>query len=212
MATAQSHSFVDWRLLDDPDGYRIVALNPGEGDEPLTCELLEQTFETAKEEYVAISYAWGTTELDHHIICRDCPVPITANLYSALRRIRQPSTVLHVWCDALCIRQGHDPASLLERGHQITLMSRIFSSAARVVVDLGDDDGTFEQAVVGINTILNVYQGLRDQVDLQRNPLEYLGLPDSTHPMWSALRALFMRPWFFRLWSVNYPVAKSSST
>lgn len=202
MSTAEDSAPVGWRRLDDPSGFRVIVLEPGIDDEQLMCDLLELTFDTLEEEYVAISYAWGTTELTHEITCCNQRVRITANLHSALRRVRQPATALHVWCDALCIRQGDDSAALVERSHQISLMSRIFSTAARVIVDLGDDDGSLSYAVLGFNAILKVPESRRVKVDEHPDPLKYLDLPDFTHPMWLALRALFQRQWFLRLWSV----------
>ena len=39
-------------------------------------------------DYVPLSYTWGTDELTHPIVCNGEAVFITANLHSALRRLR----------------------------------------------------------------------------------------------------------------------------
>ena len=82
-------------------------------------------------------------------------------------------------------------------------MDRIFSWAVRVVVDLGDDDGSLTQVVEGVNAILRTPPTLRAKFTTQTDPLTFLGLPGWWHPMWPALRKFMLRPWFRRVWCVQ---------
>lgn len=200
------HTPINWPPLGTPDSFRLINLAPGQGNDPLSCPLSEVTFDGVEGRYLALSYAWGSPALTHAITCNDRTVRITQNLHSALRRIRHLSLYLHIWCDALCIKQGKDPASLLERSKQIPLMYRIFSCAIRVIIDLGDEDGTLTQAVTGINSILSTSQELRGRCHLHPKPLEYLGLPEFKDLMWLALARLLSRPWFMRIWCVQEAV------
>ena len=139
-------------------------------------------------------------------MCNDQLVRITETLHSALRRFRNRTDTLNVWCDALCIKQGDDPASLQERAEQIPLMSRIFGSAAGVIIDLGDDDGTLSAVVEAMSAIWRTPQELRAQVHLEEDPAAYLSLPGWEAPMWSALTKFLSRAWFQRIWCVQEAV------
>ncbi|KAK5397175.1 hypothetical protein LTR07_001482 [Exophiala xenobiotica] len=196
----------NWNPLLPPHTIRVIDLACGAGDDPLSCTLLNIALEQVAGIYIALSYAWGGQDLTETIVCNGFAVRITKNLHSALRRLRQPQRVIAIWCDALCIKQGNDPASLLERSQQIPLMDRIFSSALLVVIDLGDDDGSLDQAVEGINAIVRTPLERRARCHLEAEPQRFLELPEFTHPMWLALDNLMSRPWFQRIWCVQEAV------
>ncbi|OOF91498.1 hypothetical protein ASPCADRAFT_9426 [Aspergillus carbonarius ITEM 5010] len=54
-----------------------------------------------------------------------------------------PRPVMYLWVDALCINQD----DLMERKEQVTLMSRIYTKATMVLVWLGIEDKSVEDAV-----------------------------------------------------------------
>lgn len=197
---------VNWDPLKPHEEFRLITLAGRSTGEQLTATLKNVSFETASNKYLAISYAWGGQSLTETITCNGYTVLITKNLHSALWRLRQPAQPLNIWCDALCIKQGTDYASLSERSQQIPLMGRIFGSAIRVIIDLGDDDGTLSRAVQGINAILRTPQDLRSRCHFEANPEEYLKLPPFTDPMWSVLETFLSRPWFQRIWCVQETV------
>ncbi|KAJ9602336.1 hypothetical protein H2200_013191 [Cladophialophora chaetospira] len=198
-----SFETLNWKPLESHEEFRLIELAGCSTGEQLTATLENVTFEAASNEYLALSYTWGGQPLTETIICNGCTVFITKNLHSALWRIHQPENPVHIWCDALCIKQGTDDVSLSERNQQIRLMGKIFSSAIEVVIDLGDDDGTLNQAVEGMNAILRTPQDLRGRLLFEAKPEECLKLPPFTDPMWTALEALLSRPWFFRIWCVE---------
>ena len=196
----------NWNSLTTPCTFRIIILAGRAAGDGLTCTLRNVTFEQVEGHFLALSYAWGGEDLTDTIFCNGHTVRITKNLHSALRRLRLPEAPLSLWCDALCIKQGNDQASLLERSEQIPLMDRIFSMAIRVVIDLGEDDGTLGQAVEGINAILRTPQDKRARCHLEAEPQTFLKLPEFAHPMWQALGYFMSRPWFQRIWCVQEAV------
>ncbi|ETN47086.1 uncharacterized protein HMPREF1541_01276 [Cyphellophora europaea CBS 101466] len=113
---------------------RILQLLPsraGAGDDDeLQCSLEVTTLDEALP-YIALSYVW---ENYHHggieglipafpqgdvlLRCNGELVKIGANLSSALRRLRDKTSVVRVWVDSLCINQRN----VRERTHQVGLM------------------------------------------------------------------------------------------
>ena len=57
-------------------------------------------------------------------------MPITRNLYAALRRLRYRCLDRFLWVDSICINQE----DIEERGRQVRLMAEIYAYANRVVV------------------------------------------------------------------------------
>lgn len=91
-----------------------------------------------KYSYEALSYVWGKSSGKCTITLDGKKgVPVTDNLYAALRRLRRPDRRRVLWVDAVCI----DQKNVVERNWQVQMMGRIYSNAARVVVWLGDADG-----------------------------------------------------------------------
>ncbi|KAK0634143.1 heterokaryon incompatibility, partial [Immersiella caudata] len=82
--------------------------------------------------YDALSYTWGNLAKTHEMKIGDASLPITTNLYMALRELRRKHT-LTLWVDAVCI----DQSNCQERNHQVRMMRRIFSNASSVIVWLG---------------------------------------------------------------------------
>ena len=66
---------------------RLLHIEPGDLDEDIICFLKTYDLETAPA-FEALSYVWGSTDLEAHILCNDVGVGITANLLEALRRLR----------------------------------------------------------------------------------------------------------------------------
>ncbi|PSR81068.1 heterokaryon incompatibility protein-domain-containing protein, partial [Coniella lustricola] len=89
--------------------------------------------------YIALSYTWNCSNAPKEtkketILLQSHPCAIGQNLYSFLRRVRRDSHDRLYWIDALCINQADNA----ERSHQVRLMRDIYSSAARVIVWLGE--------------------------------------------------------------------------
>ncbi|EON62965.1 hypothetical protein W97_02191 [Coniosporium apollinis CBS 100218] len=187
--------------LRQADSFRTLLLHPGEQDDPITCSLALEDIKTAAS-YEAISYAWGNSNNQRQITCDRRSIYITASLWTALQRQRLPDKARRLWADAICINQQDEK----ERGHQVTIMGRIFKSARRVLVWLGPDiDGEAED-----NFAL-----LREVCDVVTNSLEkygsYSAIPDVPPEdlyqydelRWTSLARMFDLPWFSRLWIIQ---------
>ena len=111
-------------------------------------------------EFAALSYTWGEPKFDESIQVDGHKFPVTKTLKEALVRLREnpdpdidrpydlaAPPVSYWWIDAVCINQADIP----ERNAQVATMRRIYHSAARVQVWLGeeadDSDAAFELAI-----------------------------------------------------------------
>jgi hypothetical protein len=168
-------------------------------------------------EYTALSYTWGEPRLTHSIECDGVEIKITANLHSALQRVRQwgrgPAKTL--WVDAICV----DQENLEERGHQVRSMRRTFSAAAMTVVYLGEprELGSCKLAVEFIQKVQHEFVGIggprqarrilasRGTLEWARKILESRGALE-----WAAVCELFSQPWFRRVWVIQeYAVSRA---
>ncbi|KAL2686953.1 hypothetical protein Neosp_004500, partial [[Neocosmospora] mangrovei] len=131
--------------------------------------------------YVALSYNWGQHTRTVTIRVNNFVVPITTNLYDALRRIRAGGAQ-YVWADALCINQ-QDPD---ERSVQVQRMRAIFQKASRVAVWLGPE--------ASVNKT-----GLQLQADTTYVDLDHQ--PDLVSSV--VLQDLLSRPYWDRVWIIQ---------
>lgn len=58
---------------------------------------------TLDNDYLALSYVWGSWLDRTPIILNDVPTTITANLAIALKRLRSERGATNLWIDAVCI-------------------------------------------------------------------------------------------------------------
>ena len=101
------------RPLVRQDDIRVLQIEPATDiDEPIRCTLAVISLEHKELKYQALSYAWGSTDKDCNVMCDGEVLPVTVNLYQALRRIRQNMNAEKgvrfscvVWADAVCIDQ-----------------------------------------------------------------------------------------------------------
>ncbi|KAL6797500.1 heterokaryon incompatibility domain-containing protein [Trichoderma sp. SZMC 28013] len=129
--------------------------------------------------YEALSYVWGSSQRPHILYIDEKSLPITANLYEVLLRLRDKMIERILWIDAVCI----DQSSIEERGVQIQYMAEIYSKANRVVVWLGEAADDSDQALKSIRMAADEErQSFREDTDQQ------------------AVLAILERPWFRRIW------------
>jgi len=78
---------------------RVVKLLPGRWTEQIRCELSNANIEVAK--YRALSYVWGSQHVKRSIRLDGRVYPVTVNLESALRHLREAyKDGLNLWIDA----------------------------------------------------------------------------------------------------------------
>ncbi|KAK4579955.1 hypothetical protein LTR86_000157 [Recurvomyces mirabilis] len=131
---------------------------------------------------------WGVSleSTDWRIRCSRVAsaVPVTINLYNALKRLRLPGAGRWLWIDAICVNQRNR----LEREKQVLLMGRIFRTAKRVIVWLGEP------------------RRLVPKLDQAPSKPAYPRLKRSPECLRSALEsalAITQPPWWQRAWTVQ---------
>ncbi|KAL8743657.1 MAG: hypothetical protein Q9190_004015 [Brigantiaea leucoxantha] len=188
---------------------RILTLEPGHVGESISGHFdVVDARNAPQSQYEALSYAWGSSEKDSHILCQDQKLPITSNLHVALTRLRSTSRPRRLWIDQICINQD----DLDERSAQVAMMGIIYRCASRVIVWLGDKDDTSDAAMTFAAALccnLSLHNG-RSRKELLTfsdlgKPVEGTDfiLPDEKSGLWVALAKLLNREWFQRLWVVQ---------
>jgi hypothetical protein len=177
--------------LPSPTHIRLVHLQPGI-DEAIHCELITASIESSPN-YEALSYTWGDPSSTETINMATQgsettqQFSVTSNCFSALKRLRYKNKPRVLWIDALAI----DQTNIDERNHQVSLMSRIYSQAAGVVVYLGE---SADNSDLAIEFIMECYDPSPNTTSLS--------FPKSDTLM-DALRNFFLRPWFTRVWVIQ---------
>ncbi|KAM0801848.1 heterokaryon incompatibility, partial [Usnea florida] len=137
--------------------------------------------------YSALSYCWGSQDRTRPIICDNASFRVTANLESALKRLRATDIARDFWIDQICI----DQENLTEKSQQLSLIGAIYQRSNKLLVwlgDEGDDNGDLTQ------------QG-RENINVDQ--LKSHGLPSAKDTAWQDLRSLLSRPWFSRIWTIQ---------
>lgn len=167
---------------------QLLTLDPAQNeDDEILCHMQTVDLESLKRlEYHALSYVWGNDSRKHCIILNGNPLQVRENLYLALKRLRQESASTVIWVDAICINQSDTQ----ERNHQVRQIQRIYNSASRVIVWLGEADEDIDEAM---KVALDISKrGYNDGAHS-----EIMGLCGYVFP---GLRKLFDKPWWGRIW------------
>lgn len=132
------------------------------------------------------------------------PLQITLNLAAALKQFRRAGQDITLWADAISVNQD----DLVERGHQVTFMRRVFSQATCTWAWLGEESDESDMAM-DLAALLSTVA--RDCAVRSRE----LGLQETDYGPWgpvstwrpeaelSALQHLLGRPWWYRIWVVQ---------
>lgn len=173
--------------------FRMLILNPGEGDAPLEGSLVvvDTTF---SESYEPISYVWGEPKRCLNITIRDKAghgiLGTTASLHSALQRLRYPDCQRRLWADQVCINQDDN----IERSQQVQLMTQIYQNAAHVLVWLGPDYQRVANSA--FNMIRDLDKIFQDEVKAKKFHIDYTNdFEKQSRDTWAALDFLTALPW-----------------
>ncbi|KAF8846852.1 HET-domain-containing protein, partial [Acephala macrosclerotiorum] len=151
--------------------------------------------------YIALSYAWGPPPSPVTILIDGQAIAIRENLYLALRSIRNQRYVKGAaefndcrffWIDAICI----DQENILERNHQVELMSTLYSQAHSVIAWLGPEADDSWMAMIYFQRI-----GRKTTGDIL-SILASSGLWQDT-PRHVAISAVLERGYWKRLWIIQ---------
>ncbi|KAL6803366.1 heterokaryon incompatibility domain-containing protein [Trichoderma sp. SZMC 28013] len=127
----------------DDHRIRVLTLKPSQDpSEPIHISLSVVKLNDDPS-FEALSYCWGDATDKLLVFCDGVPFPVTKNLESALRHLRQTEDERILWVDAICINQDNIP----ERNQQVSIMKDIYRKARHVVIWLGaadeDSDSVF---------------------------------------------------------------------
>ena len=199
MATDVSMAKYEYQPLDTGWNIRLLEVFPGQEDEPIQCSVSRAILNTSTK-YIALSYTWGDAK-DRRLMSIDGrQLSVTANLYSAICRIRCLGGRRPLWVDAICINQE----DIQEREFQVGMMDQIYKQAQVVLVDLGEETNDSE---LGLNHGIKVYRALARLGNSARitsvDEYESHGLPPLGDVGWAAWSRLLTRPWFTRIWIIQ---------
>jgi hypothetical protein len=128
-----------YRSLPTDRSIRVLKLHPAKClEDPIICSLIEQPPIEQASSYEALSYRWDAPTGTRPITCEGKRLLITPNCESALRHLRGRWFSRSLWIDAVCIDQSNS----LEKSGQVSLMSEIYKRCSRVVVWLGNYEGS----------------------------------------------------------------------
>ena len=182
---------------------RVLYLQPGGFHAPLVCNIEAVPLES---EYNTLSYSWGEDKpsLDLEVrgvkvvrgvqhIHQGVKLPITVNLDSALRHLRQFSdgNVLPIWVDAICIDQAEGN---IEKVPQLLRMREIYSLAQMTFVWLGPGNSISREVVDYFTSNGRADWSERELLnDYSANRIIYDKF----------LASIMQSSWFSRLWIVQ---------
>lgn len=187
--------------LEDVNDIRVFTITrSAASDDRVVCNSSTVTLNNPPA-YFALSYAWGWTKEDnshltHDIWINGAKFKITETLYEALLRIRgsmatqglaDVSESPALWVDAICINQNNP----IERSRQVMMMDKIFASAQRLLVWLGE---ILDEKIDVLRT-----QAFRDGA----GDLTALGLAEGT---------LLQRSYFTRMWVIQEAICSRTAS
>ncbi|MCJ1456001.1 hypothetical protein MMC28_006358 [Mycoblastus sanguinarius] len=172
--------------------------------------------------YDALSYTWGSSGTSRSITVDGKSMPVTENLWLALRKLRTVRALLpwRFWIDAICINQLDVP----ERNAQVQRMADIYANGNRTVVWLGEATECFalvnkcikhlfywilgrrfllrRMGSNGIEEIM-VANNNETRAELDKFFRRWQRLYDKKRALWPAVSNFLKRPWFRRLWVIQ---------
>jgi hypothetical protein len=174
---------------------RILKLVEG-GDSSIIRCTLEHTSLVDPGEYTALSYCWGDSTITKDIVVNDCTVPVTTNLYSALKKLRSRGYT-RLWVDALCI----DQENLEERSLQVRSMRQIYNIARRVVSWIGEED----ESLLEVARLLKerTTSGIPRPEEDNRSIMDIANSHSRRNKImnaWSKIDKFWDRPYWKRVW------------
>lgn len=211
--------------LQSSTSIRLIELIRGEQDSDIVMSLETYNMPSLPV-YIALSYTWGdplthpySAEKPSRMVwVNSKQFTITPNLYDALDHWRgwkvEIGTVRPLlWVDAICI----DQSDLIERNHQVGLMSQIYSKAALVLSWIGRSDRdawTALKLIFRFRPIVEIWESDKSQFIYSHDAdelFERAGVTPVKPEEWKALISFYRRQYFGRVWIVQEIVLAKSS-
>lgn len=99
-AGEEAPGLYEYASLRHATSFRIAALLPGHGDDPVQCTLEEVQWSDERQ-YEAVSYAWGDPSPKARILVHGKILEVTRNLQNALLHLRHEEASRYIWVDAI---------------------------------------------------------------------------------------------------------------
>lgn len=183
------------------DSIRLLDISISASDEIL-CNIRTVSLNESPN-YYALSYAWGSTNTLHPVICNGQQgMKIADNLYEAIRTLFKPPINIDfpIWIDGISINQEDDE----EKSEQVGRMGDVFWGAKKVLVWLGPTENQSDLAMDWLEGLSKILPRIARAPQIYE--FEEYGLPDMYHQDWLALGHLYRRKWFGRLWTFQEAV------
>lgn len=156
-------------------------------------------------EYDVVSWTWGQDEATTSVSCNMFPLQIRTTLFNALPYLHGARSlpIRPLWIDFICLDQNNDT----EKEIHVPLMGTIYQNATRTLIWLGEEADDSDLAIDSMSRVtqemLNVDPDRARLFLQQREDLRLLGLPAEYDPVWKSFQAIQLRPWYFRLWTLQ---------
>ncbi|EZF34125.1 hypothetical protein H109_06803 [Trichophyton interdigitale MR816] len=196
---------------DAPREYiRLLALHPGQGDDPIRGDIMELSFKDLDAPpYQTLSYSPfddptsisedSSDEMlsEQKPQPRNCPVYldhdwdviyVTKNCEAGLKAIRHLSVGLPVWVDLISIDQDNND----HRSRWVALIKCVFANAVQSMIFVGAPSGDSDYA---LDLLASIY--------IRGAPSVLSRVAATKEESKSALKSLFKRPCFSGLWLVQ---------
>jgi len=153
--------------------------------------------------FEALSYEWHQTKArgGGSISLGNSDMTVGENLADALEELRYSDKNRLLWIDALCI----DQITLLERNHQVGLMSKIYGQAQNVVVWLGPASENSDIAMDFLDLCAKYHKE-------PKLPLNIIDESTASRDRIEALINLFERTYWRRVWVIQEMILAPSIT
>jgi hypothetical protein len=206
ISSLQSVVAYNYRSLEDRAfrHIRLLVLAPGRPDDTLRGQIKEVSLDEPGLRFSALSYHWGPVKETHGLTTDEGLVGLTGSLYLALQALRDMSSEVTLWVDAICINQNNRQ----EKRLQIRLMGEIYQHADTVIAWTGSGTESSDRAMEALLQIRTL--SLRPPVwpsTLPPIPTSWAGKNcpsiEDDAATWEDIALFFERPWFSRVWVVQ---------
>ncbi|KAL8788724.1 MAG: hypothetical protein Q9213_001538 [Squamulea squamosa] len=175
------------------DAIRILTIKPGPVTSDIHIVLTDARLKT--EDIPRYEALYGE---------RTATSPVTENLYTALKRLSDPSSPRTLWVDAVCINQLDND----ERSQRVARMADIYRLAAKVIIWLGPEADNSTTAFKALRTLASKINVDWDRYtvtpvkaeDMDSDWLDLTKTAPLSVTTWFSIARLLARPWFSRLW------------
>ncbi|QDS74898.1 hypothetical protein FKW77_003802 [Venturia effusa] len=183
-----------YRPLIHDDAIRVLTIKPGTSQAPIKCRLENHRLGDNLS-YEALSYVWGPESPAYKIKVNKRHFVVRENLYHALHQLRSMTEARSIWVDAICLDQNNTQ----ERNDQVQRMTRIYTSARRTIVWLGQPQPMTEAALLFLLEAEKTKQRSNKDTDV----MEWIAAKlrdDDLGQIHEALSNFFSNTWFSRVW------------